>query len=170
MSRGGRGSKQEKSLSAIGRYCRPPHGGVDRNYKIHLGTPDSPCRPRAGAWIETVVLGFAPSRVASPPCGAWIETAPALQTTKARTRRPRAGAWIETPSSCSRRACAQVAPCGGVDRNDFQNVNHEWYIESPPVRRRGSKPQEVCGTTIMDVSPPVRGVDRNFELREKVDA
>jgi len=74
--------------------------------------------PRAGAWIETLVIGGLlwlpeshPVRVrglkqalrvqlsmlfVAPRAGAWIETERELAVTKEQEVAPRAGAWIET--------------------------------------------------------------------------
>ena len=53
--------------------------------------------PRAGAWIETYLLGDISSLMyVAPRAGAWIETLHQEPQAYADHVAPRAGAWIET--------------------------------------------------------------------------
>ena len=123
--------------------CRPPCGGVDRNYLHALNLADgSAGRPPCGgvdrnkgepAGFGTVSVSppvrgrgskhvrKAPSpcpRLVAPRAGAWIETLHLRHQAEQHVVAPRAGAWIETswPGSTPRRPPCRP-PCGGVDRN-----------------------------------------------------
>ena len=53
--------------------------------------------PRAGAWIETLILGNGCSGSSvAPRAGAWIETIDGNISATSALVAPRAGAWIET--------------------------------------------------------------------------
>ena len=98
--------------------------------------------PRAGAWIETSLLGY---------------------TLAADNVAPRAGAWIETrrgglPSIRSRRR----SPCGSVDRNLERIEDMAKAALSLPVRERGSKLRPLPATPRpRDRRSPCGSVDRN---------
>ena len=89
----------------------------------HLGNAVMPVSarvaPRAGAWIETLIL-TPPLELeykVAPRAGAWIET----RSTEdgfgwVATVAPRAGAWIETAlASSTRLRASSRPPRGGVD-------------------------------------------------------
>ena len=171
----GRGSKLKagEPVTAVG--CRPPCGGVDRNFHgLDFGFSND-VAPRAGAWIET----RSPDR-RSPP-------------TK---RRPPCGG-VDRNGQCARRRGKLPGrpPCGGVDRNGHRTHGVRFgevapragaWIEtcpepsanrshrSPPVRGRGSKRQQVVRRRNAGRRPPCGGVDRNLvagvEVRQRLVA
>jgi len=73
--------------------------------------------PRAGAWIETRIIGqiYLLTYVA-PRAGAWIETSLSTTNTQSKSVAPRAGAWIETARlALISLISACRPPRGGVD-------------------------------------------------------
>ncbi len=115
-----RGSKLSVNVTRLpSAKGRSPCGSVDRNDTTQIYDCDIFVAPRAGAWIETVLLGLDWSAaLVAPRAGAWIETLHGLRGSFMRERR---------------------SPCGSVDRNNEQTVHAMPSNWSLPVRERGSK-------------------------------
>ena len=76
---------------------RPSCRGVDWNQCSISTSYYLKVAPRAGAWIETVMIeGKARSYEVAPRAGAWIETLGTPLNIVHTEVAPRAGAWIET--------------------------------------------------------------------------
>ncbi len=165
---------------------RSPCGSVDRNVVITRAFPvvawSLPVRergskrhpehrrrasddvaPRAGAWIETIILSsYLWLTIVAPRAGAWIETAPRDSTPANREVAPRAGAWIET---CSRCLCPPLqagrSPCGSVDRNMRSAGMRQIAARRSPC---GSVDRNDVGLPSSGMAPcrsPCGSVDRN---------
>ena len=105
------GIKQPKSRPARAR-------GLKLEAPVYV-PPVVVVAPRAGAWIETLILGYlCYCNSVAPRAGAWIETTKAMGLPLRTNVAPRAGAWIETAKACT-------ATC---------------YLMSRPARARGLKP------------------------------
>ena len=84
------------SISSVSRPVRAR--GLKLNRR-RSNRPDMEVAPRAGAWIETALLGLCTRTVyVAPRAGAWIETLHKTRPAGAGIVAPRAGAWIETKS------------------------------------------------------------------------
>ena len=60
-------------------------------------TPVACVAPLAGAWIETIQVGYLGRKIfVAPLAGAWIETWKLLDLSSHQSVAPLAGAWIET--------------------------------------------------------------------------
>ncbi len=140
----------------------PPRGGVDRNGNWCCRERWGPCRPLAGAWIET------PS---TRPTDRAVRVAPSRwrgskhhhlrRPVRRYPRRPLAGAWIETRIARGSRGRRGSPPRGGVDRNLYCIIAMASTTMSPP--RGGVDRNRI--TTFRSLtftpSPPRGGVDRN---------
>ena len=78
---------------------------------------DSSVTPRAGVWIETLLILFLRSWLSvTPRAGVWIETVIPIRPNIPSKVTPRAGVWIETKAFKARFARDPChPPCGGVD-------------------------------------------------------
>ncbi len=107
---------------------------LDRNRSVWQLTNTHGSRPRAGAWIETLISAPVCHKTSRSPCGAWIETLDesichfanvAPERERDETNRaqaeiraskvdPRAGAWMKLPRRTHDSPKAQVAPRAGA--------------------------------------------------------
>ena len=153
---------------------RLPHGGVDRNDGDRAGGAAalrSPPTRRRGSKHE--LAGFARAKIRSPPTRrrGSKQIAAALGHSEAG-RLPHGGVDRNYLSREWRGLVRGRLPHGGVDRNAPSSRGKGNLGESPPTRRRGSKPELRRRLFEVDSRLPHGGVDRNhpgMEFEDFVD-
>ncbi len=122
--------------------------------------PRSGVAPRAGAWIETLMLLTLEVDTVSPPArGRGLKHPFPTLPHRLPPVAPRAGAWIETYSNFSTFGNHIVAPRAGAWIETKNGHTYKAPAQSPPARGRGLKLGITMGIKIYKRRPPRGGVD-----------
>ena len=147
------------SVLLVSPPCRPPHGGVDRNYAADRPPRLDRVAPLTGAWIETDETTAAAEFIAtSPPSrGRGSKRSQPRCTRAPASRPPHGGVDRNTRTVSPRDRVIGRPPHGGVDRNSSGRQDTRRRLRSPPSRGRGSKRGEFVQSAITSHVAPLTG-------------